>query len=362
MVKKIAYWLALSQAPQLGPLRLNRLWQALGSAQSIWQASQKELQKAGLNQRSIDLLVEYRQQTNPEALLEELDQHNLKAICWEDENYPDLLKQIYDPPPVLYFKGVWDQTGINLAIVGTRKMSNYGQAVVKKIIPEIVKQQITTVSGLALGIDGLVHQETIKAGGRTIAVLGSGLDNDNLYPASNRYLVDKIINNNGLVVSEYPPGTVPLPQHFPRRNRIIAGLSQGTLVIEADLESGSLITASYALEQNREVMAVPGSIFASGSTGTNKLIKQGARLIDNINDILDCLQLQIIDKHTSQPFVPANDNEKKIYDTLSNEPMPLDVIVRQTHLDSSIVNTTITLLEIKGIVKNVGNNHFVKLI
>ncbi len=360
-MNKIAYWLALSQAPQLGPLRLNRLWQALGTAANIWQADKNELQQAGLDQRSLDLLLEYRRQTNPEKLLTELDQHDIKAICWEDDDYPHLLKQIYDPPPVIYFKGSWNQTDINLAIVGTRKISTYGQAIVKKIIPEIVRQQITTVSGLALGVDGLVHQETIQAGGKTIAVLGSGLDNANLYPTSNRYLVEKIINSDGLVLSEYPPGTPPLPQHFPRRNRIIAGLAQGTLVIEADLESGSLITASYALEQNREVMAIPGSIFANGSSGTNKLIKQGAKLVDNINDILDCLQLQIIDKQTSQPFTPANDNEKKIYDTLSSNPIALDEIIRQTQLDSSTVNTTISLLEIKGVVKNVGNNHFIKM-
>ncbi len=359
---KLKLWLAVCRFPQLGPVRLQKLLAYFGEIDKIWQANETELKAAGLDQRTIAIFIQHRQQINPDKLLSELMKLNIQALSLDDEEYPSLLREIYDPPPVIYYRGKWPINKICLAIVGTRKISSYGQAVVKKLIPDLIKQQIVTVSGLALGVDSLVHQETITAGGQTIAVLGSGLDQENLYPSSNRYLVDKIIANDGLVISEYPPGTPPLPQHFPRRNRLIAGLAQGTLVIEGDIDSGSLITAQCALEQNREVMAVPGSIFASGSSGTNQLIKQGAKPITQLEDILECLQLKTIQQETITAFIPQTPAEDKIFNLLTSEPMLIDDLIRQSSLTAAEVSSTLSVLEVKGVVKNIGNNYFTKTI
>ncbi len=359
---KLKLWLALDRFPQLGPVRVKKLLTYFGTVDKLWRTNETGLKAAGLDQRTISIFIQHRQQLNPDKLLAELTEFNIQAISLDDEDYPNLLREIYDPPPVIYYRGKWPINKICLAIVGTRKMSSYGQAVVKKLVPALAKQQIVTVSGLALGVDSLVHQETIAAGGNTIAVLGSGLDQENLYPASNRYLVDKIVDSDGLVISEYPPGTPPLPQHFPRRNRLIAGLAQGTLVIEGDIDSGSLITAKCALEQNREVMAVPGSIFAPGSSGTNQLIKQGAKPITQLEDILECLQLKTIKQETITTFIPQTPIEDKIFNLLTTEPMLIDDLIRRSGLSAAEINSTLSLLEVKGVVKNIGNNYFAKII
>ncbi len=360
--EKLKLWLALARFPQLGPLRLQKLLAHFGEIDKLWQATEAELKATGLDKRTTAIFIQQRQQANPDKLLAELRELNIQALSLDDEEYPDLLREIYDPPPVIYYRGKWPINKICLAIVGTRKISSYGQAVVKKLVPALTKQQVVTVSGLALGVDSLVHQETITAGGHTIAVLGSGLDQENLYPSSNRYLVDKIVAADGLVISEYPPGTPPLPQHFPRRNRLIAGLAHGTLVIEGDIDSGSLITAKCALEQNREVMAVPGSIFAAGSSGTNQLIKQGAKPITQLEDILECLQLKTIKQETITTFTPQTPDEEKIFNLLTTEPMLIDDLIRQSGLTAAKVSSTLSLLEIKGVVKNIGNNYFAKII
>ncbi|MFH1412752.1 MAG: DNA-processing protein DprA [bacterium] len=217
------------------------------------------------------------------------------VIKFNDSNYPALLKQIHDPPHILYCRGILNPqlTKFTLAVVGSRKHSPYGHQVIRKLVSELSKLGITIVSGLAFGLDALAHQTALDYHGKTIAVLGSGLDDYNIYPSENLQLAHQIIANNGCLISEYAPGTGAQKYHFPMRNRIISGMSLGTLVIEAAERSGSLITARYALEQNREVMAIPGRIDSSTSKGTNNLIKMGARPVTSIDDILETLNLTI---------------------------------------------------------------------
>jgi len=340
---------------------LQRLIKYFPDLSTAWQASGSAYIEAGIEPKIAATLNHEKTLINPEKLLSELAQHKISAINIKDENYPRALKQIYDPPAVLYYKGKLNQDQTILAVVGTRKISNYGIQVVKDIIPQLVSQHITTISGLALGVDALVHQTTIEAGGQTIAVLGGGLDEQNLYPSANRYLANKIIATDGVIISEYPPGTLPLKQHFPKRNRLISGWARGVLIIEGNIDSGSLITARSALEQNREVMAIPGSIYAAGSAGPNSLIKQGAAMVNEVEDILNCLNLQLIDQSQSSPTsIPDNDEEATILKIMTREPVALDELIRQTKLPTATVTSKLSVLEIKGLVKNIRHNSFVK--
>jgi len=225
---------------------------------------------------------------SPQQAWEKLEKRKIKFVLPSEKAYPFLLKKISVPPRGLYYQGSLFPEMIPLAVVGTRKISNYGKTVVKKIVQELVNYNFITVSGLAEGVDTIAHQTALKNKGKTIAVLGSGLDN--IYPVSNKKLAQQIIKM-GAVISEYPLGTSPHRSNFPCRNRIISGLSRGTLVIEAPVKSGALITANFALEQNREVFAIPGTIFQQNSQGTNKLIQEGAKLVTTINDILKELNI-----------------------------------------------------------------------
>jgi DNA processing protein len=250
--------------------------------------------------------------------------------------------------------------GFTLAVVGARKYSTYGAQVTEKLIRELAFNKLTIVSGMALGIDTLAHTAAINAGGKTIAVIGSGLDQQNIYPSQNRYLADKIQAHGGLILSEYPIGTMPLKHHFPQRNRIISGLSSATLVIEAAEKSGALITAFHALEQNREVFAVPGSIYSGTSEGTNRLISMGAKLVTSAKDIIETLNLADAASYIENKKVIADTNEEKlILDRLSYEAIHIDELKQLTKLDTSIINSTLTIMEMKGMVKNLGNMQYV---
>ncbi len=359
MEDDLKYWLAFSRINQIGPARLIRLQKYFTNLKIAWEALPEEYLAAGLDQRTVDHLIMEKKSIDPDELLMELERHHIGVCLFSDKNYPPLLKEIYDPPAILYYRGKIINEGITLAIVGTRKISPYGTQLVKDIIPPLCQYNFITVSGLALGVDALVHQETLAVGGKTIAVLGNGLDDANLYPSSNRYLAKKIIDNGGSIISEYPPGTMPLKQHFPRRNRIISGLSQGVLIIEGDIESGSLITAAAALEQNREVMAIPGSIYSSNSAGPNELIKRGAHLIRNHHDIIEIFDLKEISQtnHSSEPTDPQ---QKLIWQILATEPMEIDEIIRQTGLPAATVNTQISIMELNKKIRKMTNGKIAK--
>jgi DNA processing protein len=292
----------------------------------------------------------------------------IKQINIEDKNYPKLLKEIKDPPRILYYLGEIKSNENCFAIVGTRKFSSYGKQVALEIAGDLAETGLTIVSGFAPGIDTFAHQATIERKKRTIAVLGTGLDEKSIYPKSNLKLVEKILETDGCLISEYPPGTGGTNFTFPQRNRIISGLSLGVLVVEAKPPlpkfwcegkeksgSGSLITAHYAFKQKRKVFAVPGSIYSSNSKGCHFLIKKGAKLVENADDILKELNLPGL-KPDVRPLVGETKEENLILEVLKEEALYIDKIIEKTKLLAPMVASTLAILEIKDKVKNLGGN------
>ena len=361
MRKKLKYWVALNHFPKFGPVRFKKLKKYFSDLENAFKASSAELIKAGIEQKIADEFVAYRVNINPDQLMEELDKENIKILTIEDKNYPKLLAEIYDPPQFFYYKGNFDiQDEFPLAVVGSRKFTNYGKQTTEKIVKDLAKNNLTIVSGLALGVDSTAHSATLEVQGRTIAVLGSGLDRRHIYPSSNYYLSEKIIAENGVVLSEFPIGTPPLKQNFPQRNRIVSGLSLGVLVIEAAERSGALITARHALDQNREVFAVPGNIYSPVSAGSNKLIKLGARATTEANDIIEALDLnQITTYIDNKKIVPESVEEEEILKYLTHEPIHVNEIIRLTGLTTNSVSSALTIMEMKGMVCNAGGMQYV---
>ena len=281
------YFNAFNLIEGLGPIAFKKLLAHFNSLEEAWSIEINQLRQAGLENSVIEQIKKQRPQINPSEQMERLTKEGIDLITILDKNYPKLLKEIYSPPALLYIRGKLELNDeFSLAIVGTRKLSSYGQQITPLITSDLAGAGLTIISGLAKGIDTLAHQAALKANGRTIAVLGSGLDKKSIYPSINRHLAEEI-SQKGAVISEFPIGAEPLAQHFPQRNRIISGLSLGILVIEAPEKSGALITAKDALEQNRDVFAIPGPILAKNSLGPNNLIKMGAKLVSQANDILD---------------------------------------------------------------------------
>jgi DNA processing protein len=284
--------------------------------------------------------------------------NEVKIIKIEDSGYPAELKKIKDAPKILYYRGILPT--INepcLAIVGTRRCSPYGQQVSSKISGESAEAGITIVSGLAPGIDTFSHTAVVEKKRRTIAVLGTGLDERSIYPQINLDLSRKIIDYGGCLISELPEGTPGSKFSFPRRNRIISGLSSAVLIIEAKEKSGSLITANYAIKQNKKLLAVPGPIYALNSIGPNELIKNGAKIITTTNDVLN--EFDLINFKTIQTNIePDNNEEKLIIESLQNEPLPIDKIIERTNLSAQVVATTLALMEISGKIQNLKANTY----
>lgn len=360
-MEDIKYWLALSQFYKFGPVKFKKIKNYFPNMAAAFKAPLKEFLRAGIDEKTAEEFIIYKHQVEPDQLLENLNKEKVKGLTIDDAKYPKLLKQIYDPPLLIYYRGQPDAfSDFALAIVGTRKFTGYGQRVTEKIVRELIANGLTIVSGLALGIDALAHATAIDAGGNTIAVLGCGLDQQSIYPAQNRYLSDKIQAHGGIVISEYPLGTMPLKQHFPQRNRLISGLSLGTLVIEAGEKSGSIITAMHALEQNRDVFAIPGNIYSDYSAGTNSLIKLGAKLVSGAKDIIESLNLADAVAYTeNKKIIPESAEEELILGKLNYEPIHVDELVRLTKLDASIINSTLTIMEMKGQIKNLGGMQYV---
>lgn len=359
--QELKYWLAISRFSKFGPMRLGKLLAYFGSPAAILAAPQNELIRTGIETDLADEFIVMRARLDPDQLLAELEREQVKALLFDDPAYPACLKEIHGAPRLLYYKGkLGSSEEINLAVVGARKFSSYGKQVAESLVFELAKAGLTIVSGLALGIDALAHLAALSAGGRTVAVLGSGLDKQSIYPSSNRYLAEKIIAADGLILSEFPLGTQPLKHNFPQRNRLISGLSVGTLVIEANEKSGSLITAKFALEQNREVMAVPGSIYNPTSAGTNWLIKQGAAVVTKTEDVLNALDLLSITNYTQkEKIIPQSEAEGRILPFLSLEAIHIDQLVRQSGMTIAEVSSELVLMEMRGAVKNLGGMMYV---
>jgi DNA processing protein len=355
---ELKYWVAFSGIPGIGRVRIAQLKEHFGSLHDAWKAPEEKLKQAGLDSRSIDALVTLRPRTSLDAEMEKLERHKANVLICEDPNYPSRLKEIYDYPPVLYVRGSLpadDQPC--LAIVGTRRPTIYGRQVTEEIVADLARSKITIVSGLARGIDSVAHRAALDAGGKTVAVFGSGLDI--VYPGENARLAQAIIEH-GALVSEYPLGVKPRPENFPLRNRIMSGLSLGVLVVEAGERSGALITADQALGQNREVFAIPGSILSPASRGTNRLIQEGAKLVRDYADILQELNLTIVVQQAEiSEFSPANEAESAILKQLSSEPNHIDEICRRSGLTMPEVSSTLAMLELKKIAKQVGNMNYV---
>jgi DNA processing protein len=330
------------------------LMEFFGNPEILWSATQNDLREARVDETFIHEFLEWRAKVNPDILQKVLDKENITAIPISSDNYPALLKQIYDPPLCLFVRGTLKQAELPLAIVGTRKNSPYGKQVAEELVQGLVRAGVTIVSGLALGIDGIVHQATLKQNGITWAVLGTGIDNAHIYPRAHFGLATQIIEHGGAIISEYPPNfTVGGKYTFARRNRIIAGLSRGTLVIEAPQSSGSLITAHSALDANREVFAVPQNITAVNASGPHTLIKMGAHIVTTANDILRVFGMCIKDTNSAK-IVAGSPTEAALLACLSREPTSIDSIIKASKLESHTVLSTLTLMEIKGMVKNLG--------
>lgn len=357
----IAYWIAINRVLGIGPANFRLLLHYFqDDLTQAWRADSRELARAGLQQRTIDAFLAQRKEIEPERELDRLEKAQVNVLTWRDAAYPPLLREIDAAPPVLYVKGaLTDADRFSLAVVGTRNADNYGQQVTERFVTELIRGQVSVVSGLALGIDTIAHETALAAGGRTIAVLACGLDI--VYPAKNAKLARRIgESGQGVLLSEYPLGVQPESGNFPARNRIISGLSQGVLVVEAGEKSGALITASFALKQGREVFTVPGNIFSSRHVGTNRLIRDGARPVLEINDILEALNLFMLPQQIEvQQTLPENAEERNILATLSHEPVHIDELILSTHLSAPIVTATLTMLELKGLVKAVSGTQFI---
>lgn len=363
MTKDLKYWVYLNYFPKFGPIRFKKIIKNFDNMENAFNAHYKELISAGIEENIVMEFIAFKNkmELTPDQIMENLEKENIKVITIKNNLYPNLLKEIYNPPPVLYYKGNIDLNNeFSIAVVGTRKYTNYGQEVTEHIVKDLARNNLTIISGMAIGIDTLAHLSTFESSGKTIAVLGSGLDKQNIYPATNRYLADRIILNKGGIISEFPPGTPPLKHHFPQRNRIISGLSLGTLVIEAGKKSGALITANYALEQNREVFAVPGNIYADNSQGPNNLIKMGAKTVTCAEDIMETLNLAHATSYIkNKKIIPESEEEKIIISFLSYDPAHIDDLILLTKLDTSTINSTLIIMEMKGMIKNLGGMQYV---
>ncbi|MDX9893422.1 MAG: DNA-processing protein DprA [Patescibacteria group bacterium] len=356
----LPYWVGFSLISNLGPKNWQRIIRYFPDLKTAWQAEVKEIIKAGLNEKLANEIHSKRLEIEPDLEWQKLIDQKIKVTTCLDEQYPKLLKEIYDPPPLLYYRGNFNlNQDFCLAVVGSRRIGNYGKQVTEELVGQLSQRGLTIVSGLALGVDACAHQAAINNHGKTVAVLGSGLQR--IYPASNTKLAEQIINRNGAIISEFPLGTLPLKYNFPRRNRIISGLSLGVLITQAKEKSGALITADYALEHNREVFAVPGNIFQEGSFGPHRLIKAGAKLVETAQDILEVLNLESIKElKIANQVLPTNSTEEKIIEILKTEQMHIDKIARYARLDISIINATLSVMEMKGLIKHLGGSNYAK--
>lgn len=353
------YWVGFNLVIGIGPAKTRMLLTAFdGDLSKAWNADAGALKAAGLDRRALKNLLETRATRDLDAEMERIRAQGTSVLTWEDEDYPRLLQQIYDPPPMLYVKGqLLPEDEWAVAVVGTRAATTYGREAAMRIAGGLARNGVTIVSGLARGIDSTAHRAALDAGGRTIGVLGCGLDI--AYPPENRGLAAQI-TQQGALVSEYALGTPPERGNFPPRNRIIAGMSLGTVIVEAGRRSGALITADYALDQGREVFAVPGDIFRRASQGTNALIREGATPVLSLEDILEVLNLSMVSQQqAARAIIPENQTEARLLDYLSADPVHVDEIGRQVGLPISEVTSALALMELKGMVRQVGGMHYV---
>lgn len=352
------YWIAFHYVAFIGPARLRKLQGYFGSLENAWAADDSRL-RGVLDERSLAALVKARGDIDIGKLMEQLENDGIFAVTLADEGYPALLREIGSPPPVLFFRGQLLETDSTaVAVVGTRRVTPYGREMAMQIGQGLAQAGVTVVSGLAKGVDGIAHQAALAAGGRTIAVLGSGVNR--IYPYEHARLATQIAEQ-GAILSEYSPDRKPDAPNFPARNRIISGLSLGVVVVEAPERSGALITVDFAADQGRDVFAVPGQAISSASVGTNKLLRERARLVRNADDVLEDLQLRRHEtmEHVQQPLL-MNDEERRLLAVLTSDPQHIDDIADRCNLAIPGVSALLVTLELQGYVRNAGAQHYVR--
>ena len=383
-ISELKHWVALNRVSRVGRARMALMEGHFGSLADAWRAGAAQLRQAGFNAATARHIAQAKSEIDPDDEMERVVNAGVRALTWHDEDYPPRLKQIYDKPPVLYVKGgLLPKDERAVAVVGTRKPSAYGREAARKLTSEIAASGVTVVSGLARGVDGVAHSAALEAGARTVAVLGSGVDV--IYPREHASLAERVAEN-GAVVSEHPVGTRPDAQNFPRRNRIISGMTLGTLVVEAPEGSGALLTARHALEQNREVFAVPGSILAPSSRGANFLIRDSAaKLVTRGEDIMVELNLTVVERQigldaaapktaassrvmrSEEPrmelaaFFSEDEAQAAVLKYVTFDPIHIDEITRNSALAASTVSGALIMMELRGLVRQVGGMNYVRL-
>ncbi len=346
----VPFWVAFNRIPGLGSKRYQALLGRFGSLSEAWRATRSELKEAGLTDSVVRSIMDGREVIEPEAEMERLQEAGVRALTWDDPVYPAMLREIDDAPPVIHVRG---------EIREARRPTPYGKQVAEELTYQLSSNGVCIVSGLARGIDGIAHWAALTAGGRTLAVLACGLDIT--YPPEHKRLAEEIAAN-GALISEQPLGTEPRGDFFPRRNRILSGLSLGVLLVEGGTKSGGLITANCALDQGREVFATPGSIFSSQSQGTNLKISKGeAKLVQRVEDILEELNLTMIPQQLEmQQLSPATDTEAEVLRYITKDPVHIDAVCRESGLAAATVSSVLTMMELKGLVRDIGSKSYVR--
>jgi DNA processing protein len=355
------YWVGFNHVKGIGAARQRALLDYFGDLEAAWKAPGQALRAAGLGGKIVENFLQVRSGIDLDLVWERIQKQGIQVISWDDETYPKRLKEIDQPPPVLYVLGTLEESDEwAVAIVGTRRITPYGRQVGEEVGLELARNGITVVSGLARGVDAVAHKAALNAGGRTLAVLGSGADQ--IYPPEHRGLADQI-RAHGAILSDYAPGTPPDGVNFPPRNRIISGLSMAVVVIEAGEQSGALITAEFAAEQGRDVYAVPGSIHAPQSMGCLRLIQQGARPLLKAQEILEILDIQRIQQHQSarRSLPPADETEGRLLNLLGAEPRHVDELRLLVDMPIEKVTATLVMMELKGMVRQVGGMNYISV-
>jgi DNA processing protein len=352
------YWVGFNLVKGIGAVRLQGLRDHFGDLALAWQAPAEALIAAGLGPKLAERVEQVRSGVDLDKYLARIMAQGIEILTWDDILYPPRLKEIDQPPPVLYVRGaITSEDSWAVAVVGTRRVSTYGRQVAEEVASFLAANGVTVISGLARGVDAIAHQSALKVGGRTIAVLGCGVDR--IYPPEHAQLAEKMMAS-GALISDYAPGTPPDASNFPPRNRIISGLSMATVVVEAGETSGALITAQFAIDQGREVFAVPGNILAQQSKGTNRLIVQGARPMLSASDLLDVLNLtRVTEQRQVRKVLPTDETESKLMSVLTHEPLHMDEIRNQTGLPIERVSAALVMMELKGLVRQVGGLNYV---
>jgi DNA processing protein len=369
-------WIALNMTPGIGPRVMAKLLERFGSAENVFLAHARELEALRLRPETIQSILNHEFHEKAQEELQKVRDLGGDVLILDDGCYPQLLREIPNPPIVLYVKGNWQECFEMpcIAVIGSRRCSTYGENTCLMLSRQLAKRGVCIVSGLARGVDAAAHRGAIEAGGKTIAVLGTGIDD--VYPKENAKLLDKILETGGALVSQFPLKTPPLKDNFPYRNRIISGLSFGVLIVEASERSGSLITARYALEQGREVFAVPGNITSRNSFGTNYLIKSGAKLVQQWQDIITelpreiserMLPMKVVEKRTDntrqQDLLPADltETEKQLFRMLPvDEPVHFDLLVETSGFSITDLSTALLGLEIRGLIRSLPGNCYTR--